>query len=136
MCDGLTRRGDVAVRVEEETESDGDGAEVAAVDDGGELTDALREVDDPCSNGEAAAAVAAPGGGNGALGEVGEEGADDVRLLELAIADLDEVGKVAANGREQLGGEGGLALEEAEKRVLGAVLSGLKTRRGLQTGPE
>jgi hypothetical protein len=131
MRNGLPRRRNVTGRLEEETESNGNATEVVSTNNDLELSDALRQVGDIGADSEVAAAVAAPGRGHRSLGEVGEEGSKVVRLLELAVADLDEVGEVGADGGEEFASEGGLALEEAKKRVLGAVLSSLKTRRCL-----
>jgi hypothetical protein len=125
MSHRLPRGRDVALRLEEKAEGDGNGAEIASGNDSLELGDALRQVGDPCSDGEAAAAVTTPGRRNRSLGEVRQEGANVVRLLELAIADLDEVGEVGADIGKELGGESSLTLEEAKERVFRAVLAGL-----------
>lgn len=116
--DGLPRRRDEAVRVEQEPERDGHLCEVGRGADGRELRQALGEVDDPDADGEVAAAVATPRRGHGALGEVEEEGAQVVRLLELAVAHLDEVGEVGPDAGQERRCERRLALEEARERVL------------------
>ena len=58
------------------------------------------------------------------LRQRGHQGAEMVRLLELALADLDDVGQVLADLYEQLAADAAFAEEETIQRVLmlGALL--------------
>lgn len=100
----LSRRRDVTLRLEEQTEGDGSLSEIFRLDDSFELSDSFREIDDPTSHGEGSATVTTPRGGNGTLCEIREEGAKIVRLLEFAVADSNEVVEVGTNcGNELVG---------------------------------
>lgn len=133
MGDGLTGGGDESRGLEEQAEGRRRALEVAAFDDPRELCEPLREVGDPGSGGEVAALVALPRRRDCPLRKVREETADFVRLLELAVANLDEFGEVAPDRGEELAAEGGLALEESVEGVLDAVVSDLEGRDRLKT---
>lgn len=74
------------------------------LDDSFELSDSFREVADPTSNGECTTAVTPPRGRHSTLCEIRKEGAEIVRLLELAVADLDEMVEIGSDSREELAG--------------------------------
>lgn len=128
----LPRRREVAVGVEQESKLDGLSTQSSTLDDPLELLDPLGEVDDPCPGGEGATLVAKPGRGDDTSREVGEEGAQVVRLLEGTGTDGDEGDEVRGDRREEVGRDGAFSRVEAEEGRLDAVEALLQDRGRLR----
>ena len=107
MRDGLAGRSNEGFGEEHPSEPDFDVREAIELGNSIQLLETLGKVGDPPRHAHALAHfVPAPVVGDGAFGEVVEQDAQVVRLLQFALADLDHVREVLSDLVEELSADG------------------------------